>query len=85
MFASFTDRADLTPYQAVPAQIALDSVNAKTAYGAARSSRMDFSDYDRADASELNEILWRAIKGTDAPLPPAVRQALADQALARTK
>lgn len=85
MFASFTDRADLTPYQAVPAQIALDSVNTKAAYGAARSSRMDFSDYDRVDAFELNEILWRATKGKDAPLPPAVRQALADQALTRAK
>jgi len=85
MFASFTDRAELTPYQAVPAHIALDSVNAKTAYGAARSSRMDFSDYDRVDAFELNEILWHAIKGKDAPLPPAVRQAIADQALTRAK
>jgi hypothetical protein len=46
---------------------------------------MDFSDYDRVDAFELNEILWRAIKGKDAPLPPAVRQALADQALTRAK
>jgi YVTN family beta-propeller protein len=78
MFASFTDRADLTPYRAAAAQVALDSVNPKTAYGAARSARMDFSDYDRADAFELNEILWSAIKGKDAPLPPAVRQAIAD-------
>jgi YVTN family beta-propeller protein len=80
MFASFSDQPDLTPYQAVPAQIALDSINAKTAYGAARSSRMDFSDYDRVDAFELNEILWRAIKGKDAPLPPAVRRAIAQRA-----
>jgi hypothetical protein len=80
MFSSFTDRADLTPYQAVPAQVALDTVNPKTAYGATRSARMDFSDYDRADPFELNEILWRSIKGKDTPLPPAVRQALADQA-----
>jgi hypothetical protein len=24
----------------------------------------------------LNEILWRAVKGPDAPLPPAVRRAI---------
>ena len=38
---------------------------------------MDFSEYDKIDDFELNEILWRAIKGSDAPLPPAVRQAIA--------
>ena len=30
---------------------------------------MDFSEYDRIDDFELNEILWRAVKGKDAPLP----------------
>ena len=39
--------------------------------------KMDFSEYDRIDDFELNEILWRAIKGKDAPLPPAVRRAIA--------
>ena len=38
---------------------------------------MDFSEYDRIDDFELNEILWRAIKGKDAPVPPAVRRAIA--------
>ena len=38
---------------------------------------MDFSEYDKIDDFELNEILWRAIKGDDAPLPPAVRRAIA--------
>jgi YVTN family beta-propeller protein len=79
MFASFTDRADLKPYKHEAARIALDSVNSKDAYGARRSARMDFSDYDRIDDFELNEILWRAIKGRDAPLPPAVRRAVANR------
>ena len=38
---------------------------------------MDFSEYDQIDDFELNEILWRSIKGEDAPLPPAVRRAIA--------
>jgi YVTN family beta-propeller protein len=77
MFASFTDQPDLTPYRHVPARIDLNAVNPKTAYGAERSAKMDFSEYDKIDDFELNEILWRAIKGTDAPLPPAVRRAIA--------
>jgi hypothetical protein len=38
---------------------------------------MDFSVFDKIDDFELNEILWRSVNGPDAPLPPAVRQAIA--------
>jgi hypothetical protein len=79
MYASFTDRADLAPYQHEPARIDLNATNPKTAYGAKRSAQMDFSDYDLVDDFELNEILWRAIKGRDAPVPPAVRRAIANR------
>jgi hypothetical protein len=77
MFASFTDRPDLTPYLPEAARIDLNEVNAPTAYGADRSLKMDFDEYDRIDDFELNEILWRSIKGKDAPVPPAVRRAIA--------
>ena len=77
MFASFTDKPDLTPYVLEPARIDLNEINTMTAYGADRSLKMDFDEYDRIDDFELNEILWRSIKGKDAPLPPAVRRAIA--------
>ena len=77
MFASFTDRPNLTPYIGEPPRIDLDQVNAPTAYGAERSMKMDFDEYDKIDDFEPNEILWRAIKGKDTPLPPAVRRAIA--------
>jgi len=77
MFESFTDKPDLRPYQHVEARINLNARNEATAYGAERSLKMDFSEYDRIDDFELNEILWRAVKGVDAPLPPAVRRAIA--------
>jgi hypothetical protein len=77
MFESFTDTPDLTPYKSEVARISLESVNALTAYGADRSSKMDFTEYDRIDDFELNEILWRSIKGVDAPLPGPARRAIA--------
>ncbi len=77
MFACFTDQPDLTGYTQEPARIDLDAVNTPVAYGAERSMRMDFDEYDRIDDFELNEILWRAIKGKEAPVPPAVRRAIA--------
>jgi hypothetical protein len=36
---------------------------------AERSNRLDFSASDMADEDELNDILWRAIKGTTPPAP----------------
>jgi hypothetical protein len=77
MFNSFADKAGLTPYRHEKARVNLDEKNTKKDYGADRSARMDWSDYDRIDDFELNEILWRSIKGKDAPLPPAVRRAIA--------
>ena len=77
MFASFTDKADLAPYACEPARIDLNAINSPLAYGADRSNKMDFSEYDRIDDFELNEILWRAVKGENAPIPPAVRRAIA--------
>jgi YVTN family beta-propeller protein len=77
MFASFTAKPDLSSYVHEPVRIDLNEVNAPTAYGAERSRKMDFDEYDRIDDFELNEILWRAIKGRDAPVPPAVRRAIA--------
>jgi YVTN family beta-propeller protein len=77
MFASFTDKPDFTPYACEGARIDLDATNTALAYGAERSNQMDFSEYDLIDDFELNEILWRAVKGQDAPLPPAVRRAIA--------
>jgi YVTN family beta-propeller protein len=86
MFNSFTDKADLTPYTHEPARIDVTAINPKKAYGAARSAKLDFSEYDLVDDWELNEILWRSIKGADAPLPPAVRRANANRpAAAATK
>ena len=81
MFHSFTDKPDPTGFRHEPARINLLAVNPKNAYGAARSAKMDWSDYDLVDDFELNEILWRSIKGAGAPLPPAVRRAIADRPL----
>ncbi len=77
MYRCFTDRADLSGFAHEEPRIDLNAKNTVKAFGAARSAKMDFSEYDRVDDFELNEILWKAIKGEDAPMPPAVRRAIA--------
>ncbi len=80
LFDAFTDQADLATYTHEPARINVNELNTTTAYGADRSARMNFDEYDKIDDFELNEILWRSIKGKNAPLPPAVRRAIAYRA-----
>ena len=36
---------------------------------AARSQKLDFVDADEADDDELNDILWRAIRKSEPPVP----------------
>jgi YVTN family beta-propeller protein len=85
MYNSFTDKADLTPYTHEKARIDLDAKNDRRAYGAERSAKMDFSDYDLVDDFELNEILWRSIKGTKGDLPATVRRAIANRPVEAAK
>jgi YVTN family beta-propeller protein len=85
MFHSFTNKPDLAAYKHLPAEIDLNAKNTLLSYGAERSGKMDFTEYDRVDDFELNEILWHAVMGKDAPEPPAVRRAIAFRSLTGSK
>ncbi len=76
MFRSFGRKADLAPYEAVPARVDLYTKNGPNAYGAVASLRMNFDEVDEAPEQELNEILWKSIKGADSNMPPPVRRML---------
>jgi YVTN family beta-propeller protein len=75
MFAAFSETADLAPYTAKPARVSLTEINPPDAPGARRSMEMDFSEADRAPDIELNEIIWKSIKGKDSVMPAPVRAA----------
>jgi DNA-binding beta-propeller fold protein YncE len=75
MFHSFTSKADLRPYQAVPANVDLKQRNPKTAWGADLSRKMDFTKEDAADDLLLNEVIWRSIRGANSPMPAPKRAA----------
>ena len=62
MHAAFTTKPDFAPFDAVPPEVDLDARNpAKTAL-AVRSSKLDFSDVDRADPDALNRLLWDGLR-----------------------
>jgi YVTN family beta-propeller protein len=69
MLASFSQQASPRPYQAEKPRVSLEERNPANSATAARSARMDFSQADLNDDDELNDILWRAIRGTEPPAP----------------
>jgi hypothetical protein len=52
------------------------TANKKTAVGADESMKMDFRHADRADTQKLNVILWKDVKGADAPVPAMLKMRL---------
>jgi hypothetical protein len=74
MYAAFGEKADPTPFTLVKPQVDVMEKNTLRAYGARRSMKMDFRDVDDAPMAELNEILWKSIKGADSPVPAPVHR-----------
>lgn len=74
LYASFSTQPLLTPFNAIKPGIDVNAKNTKSSYGEEESSKMDFSDVDRAPMHALNRILWRSVKGADAPVPAPVHR-----------
>jgi len=68
--AAFRATPDPRPFSALPAQTDTAAKNGSTAYAAALSARLDFSDADQVDDGTLNTVLWHAMKGARATPPP---------------
>ncbi|HEY0783791.1 MAG TPA: alkaline phosphatase family protein [Thermoanaerobaculia bacterium] len=75
MYRAFQAKADRTPFTALPARVPLDEPNPPQGYGAAASARMDLRREDRAPELELNEIVWKSVRGAASPMPPPVHAA----------
>ncbi|NBV24742.1 MAG: YncE family protein [Proteobacteria bacterium] len=75
MFNSFQPQADVRPYTALPANVDLNERNGKLAWGVEKSRKMDFTKEDAADDLQLNEIIWRSVRGPTSKMPAPVRAA----------
>ncbi len=75
MANTFTATPNFGSYTHRPAQADLNARNTATAWGAETSKRLNLEIEDRADDLVFNEIIWKAVKGADSPMPPPVRSA----------
>jgi hypothetical protein len=69
MWALFQSSPDTRPYRAQEPGISIDEKNTALAYGARKSMKMDLDEADDADDDELNEIVWKSVKGAGSPMP----------------
>jgi YVTN family beta-propeller protein len=75
MWRSFSSKYDATPFHAMVPNVDLKSINVKADKLAMLSGRMDFSKEDNVPDLLFNELLWKAIKGENKPMPAPRRSA----------
>jgi YVTN family beta-propeller protein len=74
-FAAFATKPDPAPYTTRSARVPLDETNRPDAPGAQASLTMNLIEADLAPERELNEIVWKSIRGRDSVMPAPVRAA----------
>lgn len=75
MWECFTAQPDLTPFTAKPANVNLEERNVVWNESARRSEKFNLTKEDSAPDLELNEVIWKAVKGEQAVMPPPRRSA----------
>jgi YVTN family beta-propeller protein len=73
MYRAFTAAPTASPFTRRQARVSLTELNAPGAFGALASARMDLEQADMAPEFELNEILWKSVRGRDSVMPPPKR------------
>ena len=75
LYSCFDTRPDTSAFNAVPAGVSIDTRNTAATPSALLSSRFDLTRADAVPDALLNEVLWKAVKGENSPVPAPRRSA----------
>jgi YVTN family beta-propeller protein len=75
MYECFDNTPNSTPYTVKPAQVALDIRNPGTSKTAKKSALFNLKKEDAVPDRDMNEAIWKAVKGEDAEMPAPKRSA----------
>jgi len=75
ILAPIVDQPNFGTFSTINPLINIEEKNLAGAYGSIRSSEFNFTREDDIPDLELNEIIWKSIKGKDSKMPPPVRSA----------
>ena len=71
----FTSQPDFKPYKSKPANVDLEQKNMVWNKSAERSQHWNFAREDAAPDLDLNEVVWKSVKGEDSVMPAPRRSA----------
>jgi hypothetical protein len=75
LFAAFGAAPEAAGYRAREPRVSLTERNRDDAPGAEASLRMNLQEADLAPELELNQVIWRSVRGASSEMPPPVRAA----------
>ncbi len=75
MYASFTAKPDLTGYTHEVPKVDLTERNKPGGFGALWIEKQNLAREDALDDILFSEVIWKAVRGADSPMPPPVRAA----------
>jgi YVTN family beta-propeller protein len=75
LFECFTNEPDFTPYTLVKPLINLDTRNVANNESSRRSELFNFAKEDAAPDLDLNEVVWKSVKGEHSVMPAPKRSA----------
>jgi len=75
LYDCFTDTPDLTPYKNKPAQVDLEQRNVAVNQSSRKSESFNLAKEDKVPDLELNEVIWKYVKGENSEMPAPKRSA----------
>ncbi|HZX57633.1 MAG TPA: alkaline phosphatase family protein [Mucilaginibacter sp.] len=79
MYECFTNTPDLTPYVVKPAQVDLEQRNIADNESSRRSQFFNLAKEDKVPDLDLNEVIWKYVKGENSVMPAPKRSAFVIQ------
>jgi YVTN family beta-propeller protein len=75
MYGCFSPTPDTSAYTALPAGVDINTRNTASTPSAALSAHFDLTHADAVPDALLNEVIWKAVKGENSPVPAPRRSA----------
>ncbi|MDB5063281.1 MAG: hypothetical protein JWP67_3124 [Mucilaginibacter sp.] len=75
LYECFTTKPNLSPYIAKPAQVDLEQRNIAVNESSKRSESFNLAKEDSAPDLDLNEVIWKSVKGENSIMPAPKRSA----------
>jgi len=69
LFDCFTNKPDFAPYRVKPAQVNLQQRNIAVNESSKRSQSFNFAKEDAVPDRDLNEVVWKSVKGESSVMP----------------